>query len=671
MKIVKIILFFVAAVIVVSVAALAIMAVSINPADYRAKLEAIAKQQTGYAFSIGGEIKWALFPALGVDITQVSIGNLEGFGGHLVSVERVSAELNVLPLLRRRIEIGKITLLEPRLMLHTLSDGRSNWRRHSTGGDAAAPATGILGQVPVLSGVSLAGLSITGATIVWHDERTRQHIEADEVNFEIEALAAGEPADFNSRGTVRDRLREFSVYLDIDGTASASLSPRSVELGDFTVKAVFQRDDGAALNAGFNTDATIDLEKDTAVLKQLAVRVGDAQLDADVTIAGLFSPRRSFDVKLRSNVFDLRELAGELGVGLPPVGGDRDFRRVAVSGNLAAVVGEKQASATIRQSEITLDDSLLQVRGDVVWLPALRAQLVGGIDRVDAGRYMPTGPTGLTGDGTGSPAVSGFQIRDLQAEVGVENGKVTIPVIAATMFDGKIQGSVSVDMSQPETPTKWYTRGSAADVSLDQLMENFSDADTPVLHGSGSLSWQLHARGDDRQVLLRSLDGTVDLAVENGRLKNPGLAGKIERVVAFLEKRPPRDPDEALILNRVDAGFHLQQGVAGNRDLKVEMPLLDLQGKGDIDLAASRIDYDLRVGLQSERYKPAGERKYIPIRVSGTLGDPEYSLDLRAAARQEIKDKTGKLLEDRKRDIENIVRDKLAPFLKDIKKLPL
>ena len=672
MKILKRLLIIFAALVITLIAALLLVALTVDPNDYKEDIEAVVERTTGHKLDIGGEIKLALFPVLSLDIAQITIDNPPPLKGHLLSAERVSARLKLLPLLQKRLEIGRIILLKPQLMLYTAIDGNKNWEsklsRDAT--DLDTPRSDFLSSLSVLS---LAGISVIEAGMVWRDERTREHIQASRLDLEVGALASRKPAAFSSRGSIRDRLRGFSVGMNIVGAISVEPSLQRISLKNVNAKADFQRDDAPGIGVQVDAGVVFDLAKDTAAFNQLSVAVGDARVDADgASIAGLLSPRQTIDASIRSNTFSLRDLGKALDVALPETGSDRAFQKVAFSGDLTAVIGKQKANATIRKARVLLDDSRLNLQGDVAWLPALQAKFAGEMDRLNVGLYLPPG------DNVRSSATFDLPIDDLRVDVNFRNGRMSVPALSANVFGGKVVGDAWVKMRQGKKPSAWYAQGKASSLDMERIIAAFAEEDTLPLRGSGTLSWRLNASGDEAQALLKSLEGAVEVSLEDGKLKHPKLAENIERIAAFFAKRPPGASENVLILDRADASFQIKQGIAENRDLNVDMPLIRLQGEGDIDLNALSVDYQVRAGLRSGAGETGRKIIHVPVRITGTFDDLKYSLDFKKALLQAVPgrldnvlDKKKKeLLKEKKRVIEDTVKDKVDSLLEGIKKLP-
>ena len=885
MKIIKRLLLLLFAGVFIVTAALLFVAVNIDPNDYKEKIQAAAQQATGRKLTIEGNVGLTLFPALSLDLQGVSLDNPPGFEGRFASVERVRAKLDLLPLLQKHLEIGKVTLRKPRLNLHTLSDGRTNWK-DLAGQDKKPPsetATGAgLAASSLIAGFSLAGTSVEEATVTWRDARANEDVQVSRLNLKTGALASGKPTEIALSGVVSDRRRGFSADLSLDAEVFVDLQNRHVRMDEFAAVADFRGNNEKPLNVRVNAavaidlaaeraeirrlsanvadmhvngdvdvaglsdkarislalksddltpralaealdlpsdhwperakldldatidlakdsgrfrkavvevgdarvesegvisgllsenrritataksnafnpralaealgvpadhwperakldldatidlakdsgrfrkavveigdarvesegvisgllsenrritatvksnafnpralaealdvpsdhwperakldlDATIDLAEDSGRFRKAIVEVGDARVESEGTISGLLSENRRITATVKSNAFNPRALAEAVGLKLPTTVDKQAFGKFAVSGDFAAAVAAEEASAVIRNAEMTLDDSRLRVSGEAAWVPALNASLNVELDRADAGRYFPPGEA--------KHAAVSLRVADLRAQIRASGQSLSASKVKAKVFDGSYNGAFSFDAGSGADGKQatWRSHGEATGFKIEQLLAALAVKDEKVLKGTGSLSYRLVARGESGESLTRSLAGSVELKLEKGAFKNPQLARNVEQVIAFFEKRPPVDAGEELLFHDVAASLSLKQGVADNRDLEARLPLLHLRGAGKADLVAQRIDYRLRVGLLRQ---PRDKRLYIPIKISGALDDPDYSVDLEKILREQARSRLRREAEKSKARLREKARDKLEDILKEGLKLP-
>src|SRR5699024_10680979 len=114
--------------IVVLVLAVVAAVLLIDPDDYRDELAARASAQLGREVKLEGPMELKFFPWLALDIRDVTIGNPPAFdqAPPLAGIERATAALRVLPLLRGDVEVGTVTIEGAGLHVVTARSGASN-----------------------------------------------------------------------------------------------------------------------------------------------------------------------------------------------------------------------------------------------------------------------------------------------------------------------------------------------------------------------------------------------------------------------------------------------------------------------------------------------------------------------------------------------------------------
>jgi uncharacterized protein YhdP len=128
-----------------AVSALGVVVTFLDPNDYKPQIVAAVQQATGRTLSLGGplRISRSLWPT--IEVTHVTLANLPGgTRPDLARAERIEAQLSLPALLRRRIEVSKLTLEGPNILFEFVG-GKPNW--------VLEPAAG--------SQTSLSGLQVT------------------------------------------------------------------------------------------------------------------------------------------------------------------------------------------------------------------------------------------------------------------------------------------------------------------------------------------------------------------------------------------------------------------------------------------------------------------------------------------------------------------------------
>jgi uncharacterized protein involved in outer membrane biogenesis len=322
--------------------ALALVVVSqIDFSRYKPLIAEHVKAATGRTLVIDGEIHLApsLVPSLAVE--KVRFQNA-AFGSRpdMITAERLEAAVALLPLLRGKIDIRRIALIAPDILLETDKSGRGNWEF----AESPAPTASSAPPAQAAALPMLGALTIQNGRLAYRDG-----ISGKATTLEIKRLsAAGEPRAIALEGahdgtplalkTVL-RLRSKAVDLadlqatfggsDLAGSATfdwagrpritADLRAKLIDLADLASQAAepAPRDDGR-----FFADDPIDLS---------ALRAFDGKLDLQVA-------------ELRHGKLTLQDMAAgailEKGsVSLPSFSARFADGGASGSGHLAALAG--------------------------------------------------------------------------------------------------------------------------------------------------------------------------------------------------------------------------------------------------------------------------------------------------------------------------------------------
>src|ERR1700730_3972172 len=115
---------------VIALIALALLAVRlfVDPNDYKPRIAASVKNATGRELKLEGAIKLSVFPWIALELGPASLGNPPGFSDEpFVSFTHASVRVKLLPLLSKRLEVGRVELDGLDLKLLKDSQGKGNW----------------------------------------------------------------------------------------------------------------------------------------------------------------------------------------------------------------------------------------------------------------------------------------------------------------------------------------------------------------------------------------------------------------------------------------------------------------------------------------------------------------------------------------------------------------
>jgi len=156
----------------------------VNPNDYKGRIVQTVRSATGRELELPGDLKLSVFPWIALELGPASLGNAPGFGTEpFAAVRHVAVRVKLLPLLRKRLRVGRLDIDGLDVRLHRNAQGQGNWQNFG-GGNAAAPgAEPAESATAVLEDVS--GVAINDSRVSYEDT------VADQVNLTVGHVVAG------------------------------------------------------------------------------------------------------------------------------------------------------------------------------------------------------------------------------------------------------------------------------------------------------------------------------------------------------------------------------------------------------------------------------------------------------------------------------------------------
>ena len=219
-----------------------VAAILIGPSliDWNAQKQRIAGQVqdlTGRKLTIDGDMEFTMLPAPALLADGVRFANIEGGQTpFMAELKALRVKVSPLPLLEGRIEIESVALVEPKIFLEVLADGRRNWEVESASSDLSRPdsgaddASGLPGQVRVES------FTVANGTLVYRDDGRGISQRVDGVDLEFVADSLTGP--FTALGSAQWQGISLSFDAALGRLVRDGAMPLKLELGLPDAKAV-------------------------------------------------------------------------------------------------------------------------------------------------------------------------------------------------------------------------------------------------------------------------------------------------------------------------------------------------------------------------------------------------------------------------------------------------
>ncbi len=346
-----------------------------------------------------------------------------------------------------------------------------------------------------------------------------------------------------------------------------------------------------------------------------------------------------------------------------------------------------------------LDDSTVQGKLDIARAAQMSYGFDLAIDQINLDRYLPSsekkkpappagkkaeapkaedapvdlsGLKGLDAKGQlqiGALQVQGLKLANLKTKVSAAGGKAEIGPHSASLYEGSLAGSLTLDGNANRVTLK----ETLTNIAVGPLLRDLAEQDR--VEGRGNVSLDVSAAGKTVNALKSALAGSAKVHLRDGAIKGVDIGALLRKARSALGSGSSQaaDAKEKTDFSELSASFSIKNGVAHNEDLEVKAPLFRLDGAGDIDIGKSTIDYVAKASVVATAQGQGGKELEqlagltIPVHLTGPLADMKYQVDYRAAAGDLAKSRVGgnvkEGIEKRKDQIEDKVRDRLKGLL--------
>ncbi|MGD9286773.1 MAG: AsmA family protein [Desulfobacterales bacterium] len=249
--------------------------ITINLDGFRSQVDAAATKALGRDVTIAGSVELVVSFQPGLEVRGVRIGNPKGWPqGDLARAERVRGEIDIIPLLGGKVQVGEIRADGVLLSLETTDVGEKNWEFNISGrpqpAEAQAPPSD--GTLFPIEFVELRQLALNNVAVDYRDGGLEKNYQ-----FRLDSLngtaVSGEPMDFNARGSFQTTPFNFTLTGDPFEEFMKPQNPWKLEmsgsLGDSPIRV-----NGSFHPKGSESEASLQIAVERASLGGLIKELG-------------------------------------------------------------------------------------------------------------------------------------------------------------------------------------------------------------------------------------------------------------------------------------------------------------------------------------------------------------------------------------------------------------
>ncbi|MGR9071519.1 MAG: AsmA family protein [Gammaproteobacteria bacterium] len=708
---IKFLLTFAAAIVLLTLIAAITLPFFIDPNDFKPEIKSLVKENTGRTIDIEGDLQLSVFPWLGISTGKVSLGNAPGFPETpFAEVSESNVRVKLVPLLSKKIEISRIVLKGLSLNLTKNKDGSSNWedlnnarkekekKRTAPEKSSPVPKKDEPSLPPSLASLAIAGISVNDAEIVWDDRSADRRIELKNLNLETDALEFDEPVDIDLSVKLLNAKPQLTEDIVFKTALTLDEELNDIRLADILLKTVTEGENvpGGVINSRISGNVRMNLSEQTASISELKASIDDLHLSADLAGKNIMdSPYFAGPVKIEE--FNPRILLEKFGKDVSSIQDSGALSRFSLQLDLKAA----ENGAEFNNLDAYLDETRLNGSINIADFSKPTVAFDLAVDAINLDRYLQSSKEKSKKDGKkeklvkkASPAAAAAAggalipvdfLKKLVANGGITIGRLKIYNL--DMKDIKLHLSAANGVLETEqTVDQFYQGGYSGKLKYDvrnrrplvSLNEKLSNVQIePLLldlkgkaaaTGAANLKATLQGQGDSADAIKSTLDGDIDVQLRNGVIRGFNLhkiVGDYKAILTDPSLLKGKTGDQT-DYKEISATASVNNGLIKNDDLLAKTTSLNVKGKGTADLVSEKLNYN----LNAQKIKKAAtgtepeKTKDIPvaIRIGGTFSKPSYKLDLESVVIEKQKEK----IEEKKQEIIDKIDKKLGPGASDL-----
>ena len=491
-----------------------------------------------------------------------------------IRVKELDIAVKLRPLLARRIDIGRLVLVAPAMVVELGAPGGP-----PRSGETAAPDPAAQTVLATLARLGAQHVVIENGNIVVLDHGSGRRYELQSIAATLAAPRPERSLAAAGDAMWRGQKMAFSMTLD----------------------------HGGALWRQEGTSHVVAALASAPLTVKFAGEIGGAgpALDGKVELA-------------IPSVRDLATWSG-LDIVLPA----RGFGAAAVSGDLRTAAGQ----ATFSNATFSLDGN--RATGNLA-LGGGKPRVSGALrlDRLDLTPYL--GPsTPESGTRTFDPrllrqfdaalAIDASSVRYRKLQTGaaalglrLDDGKLRLDIGNVALYRGSAKGTITLDCTADIAALT--VDGSISGVDIGPLLRDAGGGSS--ITGSASFTLSGTARGNSQPDLISSLSGTSSFHLAHGSVGGVDLAGMLTNTAAaFAGGRG------ATAIERASGSNAIYDGIMSSNDLAATIGAIEAHGAGTVNLPERTLIYRIEPSIMAGIVT-------VPVIVSGRWDDLSFRPDV-------------------------------------------
>ena len=299
-KIISRILAFLVILTVIVIAIGSVLVLTLDPNEHKTDIANTISDAIGYPVHIRGEIDLKLFPILHLSVEDVLVESPPDFNASLLEIDKTTASVNPFPLLKGKLDIGEITLKQPRLNLLTGRDGKTNWE------NLLSPEKD---DKPAAMALLVNRLSVENANIVWEDLKNNDSLRVEKLSLEMDSFISGEPVNIELTAVINDDNSGGGIQFSAQAEIHLDIERKIIDARNINIEASVWKDNKMQpLTINISGNGNYNSEQDIITLQDISLAGDGIQVKADIKILSVSkNPIVNFNVQ--DSTLNMQELS--------------------------------------------------------------------------------------------------------------------------------------------------------------------------------------------------------------------------------------------------------------------------------------------------------------------------------------------------------------------------
>jgi len=676
---------------VVVIIAVVIFVATFDANNYKTEIIEQVENATGRTFNIGGEINLSVFPWIGFEIEDVTLGNAEGFKAeHFAAIQKLDIKVHLLPLLKKEVEVKKLSLRGLNLSLEIAKDKSNNWSSLAQSEEGETPSvqekedTSDDKTAPPMSFLKIKGFEFTDAVVHYDDRSTDTIATLSELNLETGEIQFNQPTDIDFSARVKSNKPLIDTRLNATTKLTFNKELNNFKLRDFVFTVLAQKNDFLPQEEKVEIRASVDVSMDDQLvtLKQVTLNALGVTTVANLTVSEfLETPLIQGNVEVMP--FNAKDVAKRMAIDLPEMAGKDALQSVALKTRLK-MHGEKveaddftlsfdgqtlsgwlhilnltkqQIRYDLSLDQLNLNDYLAADNGAVSEESAtsnadantnVAAQAVSGDEKIVLPTEMLRG-LDIQGDfRIATLTAKEYEIKKLSMLMQASKGLIRIKPLTMEMLGGKINTAVTVNVKNAVPSYAFNLNANQIQMGpvANPILKDAMGDKPATVDGAVDVKVDIKTAGETINQLKKASKGPISIDMKNTRINDfdpefymrSSLANYFDTKGLGLSQKIMGDykPRDVTVFDSIHGIFNMAQGKVQTNDFLMDSKRVKVGAKGSVDIVQNSLNILSSIELPKEKSKKDTAaatsplktlREVLYVRVKGPFEALEYKID--------------------------------------------